>query len=175
MSNPLAFQFNHLWQTILEPKAKDMGLIDGDMPKVRSAVKNMMVSAGWSDVEGKVDFISAEDLNAGMEASLDIIKVIGPTLVASRRVTHRHGFTPTKTQIVDTTVSPVVQASVEPVELTSTQSVTAAFHPEMGKVGDRCPKCSGSMEPVALVNERGAIMCQRDRVVTPLPIGYSVR
>lgn len=158
--------FDNFW-TSIEAKAKELGVVDGDLPQVRTAVKNVLVTAGWADISGAVNFLSDKDKAAAVSAATAEVQRLSPTIAQSRKLTFNSGFQPTKNSLsANTTTS---------LEMSNVQSVSSNFAPQMAKVGDACPRCSGSMQPVGLVNERSALYCPKDRVVMPLPAGVSLR
>jgi hypothetical protein len=158
--------FDNFWSSI-EAKAKELGVVDGDLPQVRTAVKNVLVTAGWADVSGGVNFLSDNDKAAALSAATTEIQRLSPTISQSRKLTFTAGFQPTKNRLSANTTTTLEMSNVE--------SVSSSFTPHMAKVGDACPRCSGSMQPVGLVNDRSALYCPKDRVVMPLPTGVSLR
>jgi hypothetical protein len=164
--------FDNLWTSDLEAKAKGLGVIDGDLPRVRAAVKNALVSADWAANDGSLTFLSENDRNNAVKAALDVLTTVSQRASADRRVTVKPtGSSPTKSQVLlaSTAGAPTTAfASVTPVR-------NGAFTPDVAKAGDKCPRCSGSMEPVGLVNDRAGLYCSRDRVVLPLSAASSVR
>lgn len=173
--------FESLWSRHLEPKAKAHGVRDGDVSKVRTAVKNLLVTAGWADQNGATSFGSIKDFNACLSAATQTIDRVAPPLAAERKLTTvRAGFTPTKSQMLagSAVALPAATGEWTPVTLESVPEVQVAavtFSPLLAKLGDKCPRCSGSMQPVALVNDRAALYCNRDRVVLPLPPEQTMR
>ena len=168
--------FESVWSTSLEPKARALGAIDGDLDRVRAAAKSLMITAGWTNNTGDCSFVNEGDLSNCLSATVQLVENTTKSVVAQRRVvTAKAGFGPTKAQVVAGSARALVSASAPTVELTSTQVAASNFAPAMARVGDRCPRCSGSMEPVGLVNERAGLYCPRDRVVLPLPADQSVR
>jgi hypothetical protein len=165
--------FDHLWTSELEAKAKSLGVIDGDLPRIRATVKNTLISADWAANDGTVTFSSEEDRNNAIKAAVDVLTIASQRTAAERRVVVKPtvGSAPTKSQ--------VLLASAGGDALTAFSSVstvrTGAFAPEMAKAGDKCPRCNSSMEPIGLVNDRAALYCSRDRVVLPLSASSSVR
>lgn len=157
--------FESFWQS-LEVKAKELGVGDGDLPQLRSGVKNVLVAAGWSNTSGKLEFLSASDQSACEAAAMAEMQRVAPAMAQSRKLTFTSGFNPTKHNL---------SASTTTTEMASVSPVTSAFSPMMAKVGDTCPRCSGSMQAVGLVNERSALYCPKDRVVMPLPSGVTLR
>lgn len=162
--------FENFWLP-LEAKAKAVGVKDGDLTAVRASVKNLLVTAGWSDSAGNTSFLSASDQASCLAAAEAEVSRVAPTVAASRKLVVSSGFHPTKAS-VSAGISPPMTLT----EMSSVPTVSASnFRPEMGKAGDRCPRCSATMEPVGLVNDRAALYCAKDRVVTPLPSGTSLR
>jgi hypothetical protein len=158
--------FDNFWSSI-EAKARELGAVDGDLPQIRSAVKNVMVTAGWADVSGSVNFLSKSDKASALSAATAEVQRLSPAITHARKLTFTAGFQPTKGSL---------SASASPVlEMSNVESVSSSFSPQMAKVGDACPRCSGSMQPVGLVNDRSALYCPKDRVVMPLPTGVSLR
>lgn len=171
--------FAALWDK-LEPKAKAAGVLDGDLGEVRSSVKNVLISGGWTDAHGVVTFLSDRDQVTALTAAVETIKNVAPVLADQRQAVRASvGFTPTKAQVLSGSATSPVTAAPTPVALSSIQNPaaapTSAFAPVMAKIGDKCPRCSGAMEPVALANDRAGIICMRDRVVLPLPPDFSVQ
>ncbi len=158
--------FDNFWSSI-EAKAKELGVVDGDLPQVRTAVKNVLVTAGWADVTGIVNFLSDNDKAAALSAATAEVQRLSPAISQSRKLTLTAGFQPTKNSLSANTTTTLEMSNVE--------SVSSSFTPQMAKVGDACPRCSGSMQPVGLVNDRSALYCPKDRVVMPLPTGVSLR
>jgi len=158
--------FDNFWSSI-EAKAKELGVVDGDLPQVRTAVKNVLVTAGWADVSGIVNFLSDNDKAAALSAATAEVQRLSPAISQSRKLTLTAGFQPTKNSLSANTTTTLEMSNVE--------SVSSSFAPQMAKVGDACPRCSGSMQPVGLVNDRSALYCPKDRVVMPLPTGVSLR
>lgn len=158
--------FDNFWSSI-EAKAKELGVVDGDLPQVRTAVKNVLVTAGWADVSGIVNFLSDNDKAAALSAATAEVQRLSPAISQSRKLTLTAGFQPTKNSLSANTTTTLEMSNVE--------SVSSSFTPQMAKVGDACPRCSGSMQPVGLVNDRSALYCPKDRVVMPLPTGVSLR
>lgn len=168
--------FESVWKE-LEPKARALGAIDGDIDRVAIAARNLMITAGWASRDGTCDFVSDTDRATCLKATSEVVENTTKLVVAQRRVVHaRPGFGVTKAQVLAGGARATISAQVaSTVELTSTQIAANAFAPGFAKVGDRCPRCSGSMEPVGLVNERAGLYCPRDRVVLPLSADQSVR
>lgn len=175
--NKLSASFESVWKENLEPKARALGAHDADLDRARTAAKNMMIAAGWATVDGKCEFISENDLKNCLETTTPVVEKATQTAMADRRVvTAQTGFVPTKAQVVAGAAKALVSAGAEPVELTSAQVTTASNSlAGLAAVGDRCPRCSGSMDPVGLVNDRAGLYCPRDRVVLPLPANQTVR
>jgi hypothetical protein len=171
--------FEQLWAGELEAKARAAGAIDGDIPRIRSAAKNLLISAGWAETTGECHFLSDGDKGACLTAAAETIERTTGQLVSERnlvRATTQPGFSPTKTQVLAGSAQAAVSAGVETMVLESVQQVSAgSFTPACAKLGDRCPRCSGSMETVGLVNDKASIYCTRDRVVLPLSSDYSMR
>jgi hypothetical protein len=160
--------FDNFWSSI-EAKARELGAVDGDLPQIRIAVKNVLVTAGWADVSGIVNFLSETDKASALSAATAEVQRLSPALTQARKLTFTAGFQPTKGSLS-------ASASASPVlEMSNVESVSSSFSPQMAKVGDACPRCSGSMQPVGLVNDRSALYCPKDRVVMPLPTGVSLR
>lgn len=159
--------FDSFWQS-LEGTAKDLGVTDGDLPQLRTSVKSVLVAAGWADPSGKTEFLSASDEKACRAAAETEVSRLAPALAQARQLVFTSGFHPTKNSL-SAASAPVVT------EMTSAQTVTSSFQPQMAKVGDSCPRCSGPMQAVGLVNDRSALYCPKDRVVEPLPVGVSSR
>lgn len=152
--------FESVWKNVLVPKASALGAVDGDLDKLRSKVKNYLASAGWVLPSGEMSFVSKTDKASCLSAAADQIARVVPTLVESRRVT--------RMQVTAATVSANFVSD-------PAAHVSASALPGMASMGDRCPRCSGSMEPVGLVNDRVGLYCTRDRVVLPLPEGTQLR
>lgn len=175
--------FDKLWNQGMADDARKLGVIDGDLLTVRSRVKALFVSAGWAQPDGTVEFVTEQDAANALQAAREVVEKTSTRLAAERKVVRAHpvsaGTTPTKMQVLSGNARPIDhinEAGSSSAVLHSTGAVaTASFNPKMGQVGDRCPRCHGSMEPVGLVNERGALYCSRDRVVQPLPDGTQVR
>lgn len=156
--------FEQLWQD-LEVSAKTAGIIDGDLDIVRSSVKNLLVTAGWADPSGVVSFVSTSDQATCVEAAKTELARLAPTLSTQRKlVTAELSSHQNKMQVLSAGAA---------TDFTGTG--VSASAPTMAKAGDRCPRCSGAMEPVGLVNDRAALYCDKDRVVLPLPFGTSLR
>ncbi len=159
--------FETIWEKSLETVARQNGAVDGDLHRVRTAAKNLLVAAGWAQPSGDCSFVSDADLQACVSAAVPAVTRAAKQAESERRLAPpTPGLSPTKRQIM---------AGAETVELTSAQLTASAFSPQMAQVGDRCPRCSGSMEPVGLVNERAGLYCVRDRVVLPLASEQAVR
>ena len=156
--------FENFWQD-LERKAKDQGVGDGDLSQVRRAVKNVLIAAGWADAAGNVEFLSEADKTACKAAADAEVARVVPAMAQARTLNFTAGFHPTKNALQASTAT----------EMTAVSPVSAAFNPVLAKVGDKCPRCEGSMQAVGLVNERAALYCPKDRVVMPLPSGVSLR
>lgn len=162
--------FDNFWQPI-EAKAKALGVSDGDLPHVRSSVKNVLIASGWADPAGAVNFLSDTDKGACLAAAEAEVARLAPAMNQSRKLTFSAGFQPTKHNLsASTTTAPGAFT-----EMANVQTVSSNFSPTMAKVGDACPRCSGAMQPVGLVNDRAALYCPKDRVVQPLPSGVSLR
>lgn len=150
--------FAYLWENGLEADAKRSGVIDGDLPKVRSKVKSMLISAGWCTPGGDVEFVSDEDYaNCLQRAGKELARV--SALVSSVRKAEAlsaNAGSPTRAQVLAGADVPLQT------------KVSGGFSPAMGEVGDPCPRCQGPMQVVAIANSRAALYCTRDRVVTPL-------
>lgn len=166
-STKISSNFESFWQS-LEPKAKGTGMSDGDLAHARSSVKNVLVAAGWSDSSGRIEFLSSADQAACENAALAEVQRIAPSLVQSRKLVFTDGFHPTRHSLSAQTQPQAALAEMTPV-------VSSNFHPTLAKVGDNCPRCSGAMQAVGLVNDRSALYCPKDRVVMPLPSGVSLR
>ncbi len=163
--------FDQLWTSDLEAKAKALGALDGDLPRVRATVKNALISADWASNDGSLRFSSDNDQNNALKAAVEAMTSASQRAAAERKVTVKHaGVAPTRSQVLLASASapPTTFSSVSPVR-------TGAFSPESAKAGDKCPRCNSMMEPVGLVNERAALYCSRDRVVLPLSAESSVR
>lgn len=165
--------FDNLWTSELEAKAKGLGVIDGDLPRIRASVKNALISADWVTNDGTVTFSSENDKSNALKAAVEVLTISSQRTTAERRVVVRPqaGMSPTKSQVLlasSASAAPTGFSSVSPVR-------NGAFSPEMAKAGDKCPRCNSTMEPVGLVNERAALYCSRDRVVEPLSADSSVR
>lgn len=161
----ISSSYEDFWQ-VLEAKAKELGLTDGDLPHVFTAVKNVVVSAGWADQTGAMSFLSESDKEACVQASFAEIERIAPKLEHERKLTFKSGFSPTKSNLKPGTTT---------AQISSTGTLSSSSLVAMGKPGDRCPRCSGSMQPVGLVNDKAALYCPKDRVVLPLAGDASIR
>jgi hypothetical protein len=160
--------FEDLWKAGLEGDAKAFGVIDGDLLQIRNKVKNLFVSAGWTKPDGTTVFVSDMDCANALQAARTELNKSAPLVAATRKASTLQASsasaTPTKSSVLSAS-----HASSQPVALHSTGSeLAAAFAPQLGRVGDRCPRCQGRMEPVKLVNAKAANYCTRDRVVVPL-------
>lgn len=149
--------FENLWTNILSAKAASAGVSDGDLDEVRSSVKSALVSAGWVESSGACSFLSNTDKGNCLTAAAEQIQRVAPNLVNNRKVTRMQ----------------VMSASAT-TDFAPNNAVSASL-PGMAKVGDRCSKCSGTMDVVGLVNDRAGLYCSRDRVVLPLPSGTSLK
>jgi len=165
---PTKFSFDPYWNERLVPTAMKLGAIDGDLPRIRTAVKNTLITSGWANVHEMVEVTSLNDYNACLKAALDTVARVTPNLVASRTVVKKTaGMAPTKAAL---------SASAQPqsVVLQSTQHIAASF-PTTAHAGQTCPRCNSIMSAVTLANDQGAVYCRRDRVVLPLPSDHAVR
>ena len=165
--------FDSLWKQGLEGDAKNLGVIDGDLPQVRNRVKNLFVSAGWTKPDGTTEFVSNQDCANALQAARTELNKVAPLVAAQRKVAairaSTAGATPTKSGVLSASVAGSAPATQQvTLQSTGAEVAAASFAPNMGKVGDKCPRCYGHMEPVKLANNRAAIYCTRDRVVTPL-------
>lgn len=164
--------FDQLWTSDMESKAKALGVIDGDLHRVRASVKNLLVTAGWAANDGSLSFTSETDRSNAITASMQVLTSTAQRTAAERRVTVApRGSTPTKASILQASAAAPPQSA----SFSSASPVRVASFPALAKVGDRCPRCNGNMDPVGLVNDRGALYCPRDRVVLPLSPDVSVR
>ena len=164
--------FDNLWTSELEAKAKAFGVIDGDLSRIRATVKNALISADWALNDGSLLFSSENDKANAVKAAVEVLSAASQRQVAERRVTVRPtvGSSPTKAQVLQ------ASTGVDSMSFSSVSTVkSGSFSPDMAKAGDKCPRCSGAMDPVGLVNDRAALYCPRDRVVLPLPPASSVR
>lgn len=170
--------FDDLWKKGLENDARSLGVIDGDLPKVRSKVKNVLIRAGWATAAGDVDFVTDMDAANALQAARKELNRVSERLVAERKVVRASktpGMAPTKAQVLNASAESLTPGPQQ-VHLESTQhAVEASFLPKMAQVGDRCPRCHGSMTPVGLANSRGGLYCTKDRVVVPLSADTQVR
>lgn len=160
--------FDAIWQQ-MEPNARELGIRDGDLPRIRSKVKSLFISAGWANKEGVVEFMNDLDAATALQAArkeLERTARLVASEEAASKLVARAGSTPTKAQVLSASSS---------VSLHSTGVSSGSFSPRMGSVGDRCPRCHGSMEPVGLANGKTAIYCTKDRVVLPLSPEDSAR
>jgi hypothetical protein len=170
--------FDKLWNQGMADDARRLGVVDGDLSRVRSKVKNLLIDAGWAKADGAVEFVTEQDAANALQAAHKVLTSAAASFSAQRKVVKASvGHSPTRAQVLSgSTISSAVSNDPVTVNLTSANTVDAgSFNPEMGKVGDRCPRCHGSMEPVGLVNDRAGLYCPRDRVVSPLPAGTQVR
>lgn len=171
--------FNKLWKQGMEDDARRLGVIDGDLAAVRAKVKNTLVSGGWANAEGNVEFVTEQDAANALQAAQKTLIAASERLAKERKVVRTSsGVTPTKASVLSASTVHVDPSEKRVVNLTSagnTHVDASAFSPKMGEVGDRCPRCRGSMDPVGLVNDRAGLYCTRDRVVVPLPTGTQVR
>jgi len=161
----IKLSFSDLWATHLEAKALAAGAVDGDFQSIRVAARNVLVSAGWDDGQGALNFVSNTDLASCIKAAVEAVET-SAHLASHHRLAARAqpvvGASATKAQVL---------SAYSMAEFTSAQKApVASFSPLMAKPGDRCPRCSGSMEPVILVNDKPAVYCTKDRVVLPLSI-----
>ncbi len=161
--------FESFWAQNLEPKAKAHGVVDGDLSRIRGAVKNLLISAGWATVEGAMTLSSDKDAANCLTAAAASVDATAPFVAAERKVVRvSAGSTPTKGMLRASADGDSV------VDFASQTTVNPEF-PVLASVGDACPRCKGSMEPVALANNKAAVYCNRDRVVLPLPANLEVR
>lgn len=154
--------FDDLWNSGLSDSAKRIGLSGSDLASIRSAVKSHFVTAGWSDNNGNLDFVSDADAAFALSEARKIVDKKSAKVQASRTLSaHSNAFNaPTKTGIS--------AGADNMVGLTDQQNVTVgSFSPKLAVPGDVCPRCSGPMEVVMLANSKGALYCTKDRVVTP--------
>jgi len=176
MSGKITGTFDEIWNQGMEANAKALGVRDGDLPKVRAKVKNLFISAGWASPEGDVEFVSQLDAaNALQAARKELSRVAERVAHEGKVVRATAGTTPTKSQVLSASAGSDPTGPTTATIHTSHTIEAGAFAPKMGKVGDRCPRCMGSMEPVGLANGKGAIYCTRDRVVVPLSQDTQVR
>jgi hypothetical protein len=164
--------FSQVWSKHLEAKAREAGAIDGDIPRLQNSAKNLMVSAGWTSPDGQCDFVSPQDLSACVQAAAEEIASTAQKLAGERRLRRLPvGSTTTKSQVTSGSAHQIGAAA----ELSSAQTTSSSAMPIMAKPGDRCPRCSGSMRSLGLVNDRAGLYCQRDRVVLPLSADFQMR
>jgi hypothetical protein len=162
--------FDSFWQSI-EADVKDLGISDGDLAHARSSVKSVLVAAGWADPSGSVNFLSESDKASCKAAAEAEVARLAPVMNQSRKLSFSAGFQPTKNSLTASTTT----AAGAFTEMANVQTVSSNFSPALAKLGDACPRCSGTMQPVGLVNDRAALYCPKDRVVQPLPLGVSLR
>ena len=164
--------FEDMWRQGMEEDARKLGVRDGDLPKVRAKVKNLFISAGWGKADGSLEFVSQLDAANALQAAKKELSAVAERVAQQSKVVQAAaGTTPTKSQVLSASSDTPKLATLH-----SSHTLEAgAFAPKMGSVGDRCPRCHGSMEPVGLANGKAAIYCIRDRVVTPLPQDTQVR
>ena len=166
--------FEELWQSGMEANAKDLGVLDGDLATVRSKVKNLLIRAGWAQSDGSVGFVSDLDHANALQACRKELNAAADKLVSERKVVRASavpGSTPTKEQVLSASSNVPQEATLYPSAIVDASSAL----PKIGHIGDRCPRCSASMQPVGLANNKAALYCTQDRVVVPLASDITVR
>jgi len=169
--------FDKLWNRGMADDARRLGVVDGDLASIRSKVKNRLIDAGWAKADGTVEFVTEQDAANALKAAQDTLVAAASKVTTERKVVRASvGTSPTRSQVLSGSARPIgSQPNVATLMSANTTVDAGSFNPEMGKVGDRCPRCHGSMAPVGLVNDSAGLYCPRDRVVQPLPAGTQVR
>lgn len=153
--------FSDLWNNGLADVAREEGVRDGDLPKVRASVKAALIRATWCARDGSLEFANDKDQANCLRHARKVVEKEAPKYAHSHLAASMVGQSPTRRSL---------SAFLNPV--TPDTMLSAGFSPRMAEVGDSCPNCGGQMRAVELANSKPGLFCPHDRVCLPLALKH---
>ena len=155
---------NDLFHT-LSGKAQELGANDGDLPEVARKVRSLLISSGWGNRDGSLNFLSEADKANAVRAATEVVMTVVPRVVQTRALRAQRakvGSDPTRLSASSVGVS--LSANTH---FVSADKSIPGLHGHVTP-GTPCTKCNSPMLVVQLVNDKQALYCKNDRVVLPL-------